>query len=104
MVTAQEMGKKGGSAKSEAKTAAARKNASKPRRKWITTFHYGVTGADWKMHVGHVVLFFRFSLDLTKNADQLYDIITEDMIANGESAGLPWVELLEFGGVAQPIS
>jgi hypothetical protein len=31
MVTAQEMGKKGGQAKSEAKAAAARKNATKPR-------------------------------------------------------------------------
>ena len=103
MVTAQEMGKKGGSAKSEAKTAAVRKNASKPRRKWITTFHYGVTGTDGKMHVGHVVLFSKFSLDLTKNADQIYDMITEDMLASGEYAGLPWVDLLEFGGSSQAI-
>ena len=40
MVTASEMGKKGGSAKSDAKTAAARKNASKPRGKWVTAIAY----------------------------------------------------------------
>lgn len=38
MVTASEMGKKGGSVKSEAKTAAARKNASKPRKKPMPEF------------------------------------------------------------------
>lgn len=42
MVTASEMGKKGGSAKSEAKAAAARKNASKPRGKWVTAIAYEV--------------------------------------------------------------
>jgi hypothetical protein len=42
MVTASEMGKKGGQAKSEAKTAAARKNASKPRGKWVTAIAYEV--------------------------------------------------------------
>ena len=103
MVTAQEMGKKGGKAKSKAKTDASRKNASKPRRKWLTTFHYGVLGADGKQHVGHVVIFSKFSLDLTKNADQIYDLITEDMLADGARAGLPWTELVEFGGIERPL-
>lgn len=40
MVTAKEMGKKGGQAKSEAKAKAARKNASKPRGKWVTAIAY----------------------------------------------------------------
>ena len=35
MVTAQEMGKKGGAARSEAKTAAVRKNAAQPRAKTL---------------------------------------------------------------------
>lgn len=42
MVTASEMGKKGGSAKTPAKAAAARKNAAQPRAKglpqWMTNF------------------------------------------------------------------
>ena len=42
MVTASEMGRKGGQAKSEAKAAAARKNASKPRGKWVTAIAYEV--------------------------------------------------------------
>jgi len=42
MVTASEMGRKGGQAKSEAKAAAARKNASNPRGKWVTAIAYEV--------------------------------------------------------------
>lgn len=42
MVTASEMGRKGGQAKSEAKAAAARKNANKPRGKWVTAIAYEV--------------------------------------------------------------
>ena len=46
MVTAQEMGKKGGSAKSNAKTTAARKNASLPRKKWLTAIAYELLGVE----------------------------------------------------------
>ena len=46
MVTAQEMGKAGGKAKSEAKTAAARKNASKPRGKWVTAIAYELANVE----------------------------------------------------------
>ena len=42
MVTASEMGKKGGSVKSEAKAKAARKNASKPRGRWVTAIAYEI--------------------------------------------------------------
>lgn len=37
---AQELGKKGGQAKSEKKTAAVRENAKKPRGKWVTGVAY----------------------------------------------------------------
>ena len=37
---AQELGRKGGKVKSERKTAAVRKNASKPRGKWVTALYY----------------------------------------------------------------
>lgn len=42
MTTVQQAGKKGGSVKSEAKSKAARANASKPRGKWVTAIH-----AEW---------------------------------------------------------
>lgn len=99
---AQELGKKGGMAKSEAKTAAARANAKKPRRKWLTVFHYGVTGADGIRYVGHVTFFSRFSLDLEKNGQRIYDYITEDLQWAKDTA-LPWKELTHFGGVEQPL-
>ena len=52
MVTASEMGKNGGQAKSEAKTAAARKNASKPRGKWMTVIAYEGQTEDGRKHFG----------------------------------------------------
>lgn len=44
---AQELGRKGGKAKSERKTAAVRENAKKPRGKWVTALYYtaSTTGA-----------------------------------------------------------
>lgn len=42
MTTVKQAGKKGGSVKSEAKTKAAKANASKPRGKWVTAIH-----AEW---------------------------------------------------------
>ena len=59
MVTASEMGKKGGQAKSEAKAAAARKNASKPRGKWVTAIAY---------ELANVPQFKAFGVVLTKGA------------------------------------
>ena len=56
MVTAQEMGKKGGSAKSESKTAAARKNASKPRGKWVTAIAYELDGVPECVAFGAVIV------------------------------------------------
>lgn len=93
---AQELGKKGGMVKSEKKAIAARKNASKPRGKWVTAFYYGVTGADDKMHVGMVMFESKFALDLNRNYDRICDYITEDLQEN--KASLPWKELVEFGG------
>lgn len=56
MVTASEMGKKGGQAKSEAKTEAARKNASKPRGKWVTAIAYQLAGVDQAFAFGLVLV------------------------------------------------
>lgn len=98
MVTAQEMGKKGGQVSSPAKAAAARKNASKPRGKWVTFFYFGVLGADNKMHDGCCHFLSRFSLDLSKNGDEINDWITEELLAAGPAGAIPWKELVVFGG------
>ncbi len=55
MVTASEMGKKGGEAKSEAKAAAARKNASKPRGKWVTAIAYEIGNVEHHNAFGVVI-------------------------------------------------
>jgi len=57
MVTAQEMGKKGGQAKSLAKATAARKNASKPRGRWVTAIAYEVAGVAQHIAFGSVIVF-----------------------------------------------
>ena len=55
MVTASEMGKKGGSAKSDAKTAAARKNASKPRGRWVTAIAYELANVEKYKAFGSII-------------------------------------------------
>lgn len=52
---AQELGKKGGSVKSEAKTKAAKANASKPRGKMVTVIAYRGETSDGVARFGAVV-------------------------------------------------
>lgn len=52
---AQELGKKGGSVKSEAKTKAAKTNAAKPRGKLVTVIAYRGTDSDGKNRFGATV-------------------------------------------------
>ena len=56
MVTVQEMGKKGGQAKTPAKAEAARKNATKPRGKWVTAIAYEVDGVARAVAFGSVIV------------------------------------------------
>ena len=56
MVTASEMGRKGGKAKSEAKTAAVRKNASKPRGKWVSAIAYELANVGSPFSFGVVLV------------------------------------------------
>jgi len=101
---AQELGKKGGQAKSPKKTAAVRTNAKRPRGKWVTTYAYGVIGADDKLYVGLVTFMSKFSLDFNAcNGDQglrIHDYITEDLLAQKLSSpgALPWKSLEYFVG------
>lgn len=53
---AQELGKKGGQAKSEKKTAAVRANAKKPRGKWVTAIAYELSGVDKYKAFGAVIV------------------------------------------------
>ena len=52
---AQELGRKGGEAKSAAKTEAARANAKKPRRKWVTAIAYELEGVEKYKSFGSVM-------------------------------------------------
>lgn len=56
MVTASDMGRKGGSVKSDAKTRAARKNAAKPRGKWVTAIAYKLTEHGGREYFGVAML------------------------------------------------
>ena len=53
---AQELGRKGGQAKSPAKTEAARKNASNPRGKWVTAIAYELAGVEKHLAFGSVIV------------------------------------------------
>lgn len=69
---AQELGRKGGQAKSPAKTAAARANAKKPRGKWVTSVAYRVQH-EGKSYEG--VAMRRGNLDM----QSMMDLIAERM-------------------------
>lgn len=101
MVTASEMGRKGGQAKSEAKAAAARKNASKPRGKWVTFVYYRVQMTNGQEVDGCFSQRGRLDLDLKKNGQMLEDLITEDVLMRGYS--IDWVEMLNFGGMQEKV-
>jgi hypothetical protein len=90
MFTASEMGKKGGQAKSEAKAAAARKNASKPRGKWVTAIAYEIT---------NVPAFKAFGCVITKgsppsNPKASHEWIVGKVRAHG--VGLDGIDHFEF--------
>lgn len=56
MVTASEMGRKGGEVKSKAKAAAAKKNASKPRGKWVSAIAYKLANVEAPFAFGVVLV------------------------------------------------
>lgn len=74
---AQELGKKGGSVKSEAKAKAARANAKKPRGKWVTAFGFVVADDDDKEHFGHVMVEKNLNMDLEKNGEELWSLMAK---------------------------
>jgi len=71
---AELLGKKGGQAKSEAKTKAARENASKPRGKWATAIAYAATleGDIGEPHDGVLLVPGKFNVE---RLDDVRDLI-----------------------------
>lgn len=102
MVTAQQMGKKGGQAKSLVKAAAARKNASKPRGKWVTWANFGVIGADGQEHHGHLLWFKNFDFS-EKNGSELQGAMTDFFKERGQKHVLPFAEVIEMSASSRKI-
>jgi hypothetical protein len=94
MVTASEMGKKGGQAKSESKAAAARKNASRPRGKWVTAIAYELAGVNPAFAFGLVVVAGK----APNSAEKQHDWVCQQVLKHGlgidESCGFEFLELV----------
>lgn len=94
MVTAKEMGAKGGKAKSEAKTAAARKNASKPRGKWVTAIAYELAGVNKAFSFGLVLVAGK----APRGDEKLHDWVCQQVQTHGlgvpADCGFEFLELV----------
>ena len=95
---AQELGRKGGSVKSQKKAEAARKNAKKPRCKWVSAFAYGVIGADGKQHVGLVVERGRKGMDFLNKSDMEWITAMVNRDLAWDTKALPFKEFVNFSG------
>ncbi len=94
MVTASEMGRKGGQAKSDAKAAAARKNARKPRGKWVTAIAYQLAGVNQAFAFGLVLL----TGQQPSNPEKQHDWVCQQVLKHGvgihERCGFEFRELV----------
>lgn len=94
MVTAKEMGKKGGQAKSEAKTAAARKNASKPRGKWVTAIAYELAGVKQAFAFGLVLVAGKPPRGDEKRHEWVCQQVQQHGIGIDDDCGFEFLELV----------
>ena len=94
MVTASEMGKKGGQAKSEAKAAAARKNASKPRGKWVTAIAYQLAGVAPAFSFGLVLVAGKPPRGDEKQHDWVCEQVQQHGVGINEDCGFKFLELV----------
>ena len=94
MVTAKEMGKKGGQAKSEAKSAAARRNASKPRGKWVTAIAYELAGVNKTFAFGLVLVAGKAPQGDEKRHDWVCQQVQEHGVGINENCGFEFLELV----------
>ena len=94
MVTSQEMGKKGGQAISPAKTAAARKNASKPRGRWVTAIAYKLADVCAPFDFGLVVTSGKPPSDDEKQHDWVCRKVRENGLGLENETGFEFLELM----------
>ena len=103
MVTASEMGRKGGKAKSEAKTAAARKNAAKPRRKWVAAIAYRLDNVPPAFAFG-VVLVAGKGPRINSSAGTFHEWVCAQVRENGNGLrDVQHLEFVELSAVAMPV-
>jgi hypothetical protein len=98
---AVELGKSGGLKKSEKKTAACRRNASKPRARWVTAISYeaeGISNIDGRLVVRSGLLLTKGKEigELPKNYDKIVKMITEQW-------NIDVTEILEFTSISKKI-
>jgi len=91
MTTVKEAGKKGGQAKSAAKTAAVRENAKKPRGKWITAVAFAYTCTEGKPCRG--VFMKRGNLSMDAMVDAIHD--------SWQARAWPIKEITDISGVSE---
>ena len=94
MVTASEMGKKGGQAKSKAKASAARKNASKPRGKWVTAIAYQLAGVNQAFAFGLVLVAGKAPVQDEARHEWVCRQVQEHGIGIDEHCGFEFLELV----------
>lgn len=89
------MSKKGGQAKSEQKTKAARKNASKPRGKWVTAIAYAANfnGDEGESKEGLMLVPGKFDVE---NIEKVLDLIRKN-------TGKDPLEILKLDSLAKLI-
>jgi hypothetical protein len=97
MVTAKEMGSIGGKAKSEAKAKAARKNASKPRGKWVTAIAFELEGVEKHKAFGVVLAKGKGPTNAVEFHDWVCKQIREQSIIHRGAENLNFIHLATSG-------
>lgn len=91
--SAQELGRKGGQARSEAKTAAARENAKKPRKKWVTAIAYEVAGVEQYKAFGSVLVRGKPPAGADANMRWMEKAVIENGVGLSKETALEFLEL-----------
>lgn len=95
---AAQLGKSGGLKKSEKKTAACRKNASKPRARWVSAFRWEFESETGEVRSGIELLKGKKVWDIGEDWEQL-----KEMIESADMGGHKIKELLAFSSIAKKI-
>lgn len=93
MVTASEMGRKGGQARSEAKATAARNNASKPRGTWATAIAYELDNVAAFKAFGVVIVAGKIPRGHVKAHEWMTSMVREHGVGLKSETDLSFVQL-----------